>query len=37
MTLIESDKFLASLGWLTGEPTLTMPTAGKATSAAATK
>ncbi len=24
-TLIEADKFLASLGWLNGEPTLTMP------------
>lgn len=24
-TLIEADKFLASLGWLQGEPTLTMP------------
>lgn len=24
-TLIESDKFLASLGWLSGPPTLTMP------------
>ncbi len=24
-TLIEADKFLASLGWLKGEPTLTMP------------
>jgi len=24
-TLIEADKFLASLGWLTGEPTLPMP------------
>lgn len=37
MTLIESDKFLASLGWLTGEPTLKMPTSGKAKRAAATK
>lgn len=25
MTLIESDKFLAALGWLTGEPTLAVP------------
>ncbi len=25
-TLIEADKFLASLGWLAGEPTLKMPT-----------
>jgi acetyl esterase/lipase/lysophospholipase L1-like esterase len=24
-TLVETDKFLTSLGWLTGEPTLTMP------------
>ena len=24
-TLIETDKFLTSLGWLTGEPTLVMP------------
>ena len=28
-TLIEADKFLASLGWLKGEPTLTLPETSK--------
>lgn len=32
-TLIEADKFLASLGWLQGEPTLKMPESGPSTPA----
>ena len=28
-TLLETDKFLTSLGWLTGEPTLKLPAAGE--------
>lgn len=32
-TLIEADRFLASLGWLQGEPTLNMPESGSSTPA----